>query len=283
MWQRFTEHARRVVYFSQEEAGRLGQNYVSTEHLLLGLIRENDSKSARILDALGVNSEQIRSEIEGQVEHGQRRPGQDMQLTPGAKRVVDLAYKEARRLNHNHIGSEHLLLGLIREGDGLAGQVLAKLGVDLKRTRQEVQRLQDGPPEPGTSSYHFVDVEEDTLVAALTAYLETATGKEQERAERLLAKVKAGQASQMHVQHLKRWEQTGMRRRKMREGAYQLTIALLILVLLWVAGSRAMVRQELGQAREGIADLRQELHALRGQMHSCNDDLERAKLPQRRD
>jgi ATP-dependent Clp protease ATP-binding subunit ClpC len=147
MWQRFTERARKVVFFAQEEAGRLGENYVSTEHLLLGLVRENDSVAARILDRIGVSLGRIRSEIERQVARGDGRLGQDMQLTPRAKRVIDLAYDEARQLNNNYIGTEHLLLGLIREGEGLAGRVLSKLGVDLDRTRREVTHMQDGGGE----------------------------------------------------------------------------------------------------------------------------------------
>ncbi len=143
MWQRFTERARRVVFFAQEEAGRLGENYVSTEHLLLGLVRENDSVAARILDRMGVSLGRIRSEIERNVQRGEGRLGQDMQLTPRAKRVIDLAYDEARQLSNNYIGTEHLLLGLIREGEGLAGRVLAKLSVDLEKTRKEVMALQD--------------------------------------------------------------------------------------------------------------------------------------------
>ena len=152
MWQRFTERARRVVFFAQEEAGRLGENYVSTEHLLLGLVRENDSVAARILDRMGISLGRIRSEIERQVARGDGRLGQDMQLTPRAKRVIDLAYDEARQLNNNYIGTEHLLLGLIREGEGLAGRVLNKLGVDLERTRREVAALQDAEPTTGTGT-----------------------------------------------------------------------------------------------------------------------------------
>jgi len=143
MWQRFTERARRVVFFAQEEAGRLGENYVSTEHLLLGLVRENDSVAARILDRMGVSLGRIRSETERQITRGDGRLGSDMQLTPRCKRVIDLAYDEARQLSNNYIGTEHLLLGLIREGEGLAGRVLAKLGVELERTRREVMALQD--------------------------------------------------------------------------------------------------------------------------------------------
>ena len=146
-WQRFTERSRRVVFFAQEEAGRLGENYVSTEHLLLGLVRENDSVAARILDRMGVSLGHIRSEIERQVTRGDGRLGQDMQLTPRAKRVIDLAYDEARQLGNNYIGTEHLLLGLIREGEGLAGRVLAKLGIELERTRHEVKVLQDQKEE----------------------------------------------------------------------------------------------------------------------------------------
>src|SRR5206468_7750615 len=118
MWQRFTERARRVVFFAQEEAGRLGENYVSTEHLLLGLVRENDSVAARILDRMGVSLSRIRSEVERQVQRGDGKLGQDMQLTPGGKRVIDLSYEEARRLSNNYIGTEHLLLGLIRDDEG---------------------------------------------------------------------------------------------------------------------------------------------------------------------
>ncbi|MFN3650825.1 MAG: ATP-dependent Clp protease ATP-binding subunit [Armatimonadota bacterium] len=144
MWQRFTERARRVVFFAQEEAARLGENYVGTEHLLLGLVRESDSVAARILDRLGVPLGRIRAEIERQVTRGHGNLGQDMQLTPRAKRVIDLAYEEARQLNNNYIGTEHLLLGLIREGDGLAARVLVKLGADLERTRREVYAMQEG-------------------------------------------------------------------------------------------------------------------------------------------
>src|SRR5207245_2364916 len=149
MWQRFTERARRVVFFAQEEAARLGENYVGTEHILLGLVRENDSVAARILDGLNIPLGRIRSDIERQVTRGHGNLGQDMQLTPRAKRVIDLAYEEARQLNNNYIGTEHLLLGLIREGDGLAFHVLVKLGADLERTRRVVYAMQEGENQPG--------------------------------------------------------------------------------------------------------------------------------------
>jgi RNA polymerase sigma factor (sigma-70 family) len=142
-WQRFTERARRVVFFAQEEAARLGENYVGTEHLLLGLVRENDSVAARILDRMGISGGQVRSDVEGQVTRGSGNLGQDMKLTPQGKRVIDLAYEEARLLKNDYIGTEHLLLGLIREGDGLAARVLVKLGADLERTRREVYAIQE--------------------------------------------------------------------------------------------------------------------------------------------
>ena len=141
LWQRFTERARKIIFYAQEEAQHLGETQVSTEHLLLGLIRETDSVAARILDRLGVSPQRIRAEIERYIPRGEARPGQEMQLTARAKRVIDLAYDEARHLNDNYIGTEHLLLGLIREGEGLAARVLHKLGVDLERARHELTQI----------------------------------------------------------------------------------------------------------------------------------------------
>lgn len=152
MWQRFTERARKVVFYAQEEAQKFGEGYVSTEHLLLGLVRESDSVAARVLEKLGVSLNRIRAEVEKQLPRGDARPSQDMTLTPRAKRVIDLAYDEARNLNNNYIGTEHLLLGLIREGDGLAGRVLAKLGVELEKARREVMSLQDNETQTKAGS-----------------------------------------------------------------------------------------------------------------------------------
>lgn len=140
------------MFYAQEEAQKFGEGYVSTEHLLLGLVRESDSVAARVLEKLGVSLNRIRSEVEKQLPRGDARPSQDMTLTPRAKRVIDLAYDEARNLNNNYIGTEHLLLGLIREGDGLAGRVLQKLGVELEKARREVMALQDSETQskPGS-------------------------------------------------------------------------------------------------------------------------------------
>lgn len=144
MWQRFTERARRVVFFAQEEAGRLGENFVSTEHLLLGLVREDDSTAAKIINALGVSPRSIRCAVEEQVTRGDAKQEDEMQLTPRAKRVIDLSYDEARQLDNNYIGTEHLLLGMVREGEGLAARILDKLGVKLEAVRKAVADLQAG-------------------------------------------------------------------------------------------------------------------------------------------
>jgi excisionase family DNA binding protein len=142
MWQRFTERARKSVFYAQEEAKANSEMYVSTEHLLLGLTRENDHVAAQILLRLGVTLEQVRAEVKKHISPGTDKPDGDMQLTPRAKRVIDLAYDEARLLRNNYIGTEHLLLGLVRESEALAGRVLAALDVKLEDCRREVVSVQ---------------------------------------------------------------------------------------------------------------------------------------------
>ncbi len=131
-----------MVFYAQEEAQRFGEGYVSTEHMLLGLVSDDDSVAAKVLATMGLSNNKIRAEVEMQLPKGVDRPTRDMTLTPGAKRVVDLAYDEARNLSNNYIGTEHLLLGLIREGDGLAGRVLEKLGATLEAARSITMELQ---------------------------------------------------------------------------------------------------------------------------------------------
>jgi hypothetical protein len=160
MWQKFTERARRVVFFAQEEAGRLKENYVSTEHILLGLTREDDCRAALVLARLGATLADIRREIERQVAQGDGRLGGDMQLTPRAKRVIDLSYEEAQRIDNKYIGTEHLLLGLVREGEGLAGRILAqRFHIDLERTRREVLAIQQeaGKTEATADTVEVID------------------------------------------------------------------------------------------------------------------------------
>jgi ATP-dependent Clp protease ATP-binding subunit ClpA len=142
MWQRFTHDARKVVFYAQEEAGRLGQAYVSAEHFLLGLTREPGSAAAIVLDRLGVSSDRLRTDVLARAEKSTDLTHHDMQLSVGAKRVIDLAYDEARRLENEFIGTEHLLIGMIRDDGGLPASVLSALGVDLDVVRNAVDVLQ---------------------------------------------------------------------------------------------------------------------------------------------
>ncbi len=144
MWQRFTERARRVVFFAQEEAAALGGSVVDTEHLLLGLARQMDSVAARMLDRMNVTPGRIREEVERHVTRREGTPPGDMQLTPAARKAIDQAYVEAKRLRNHYMGTEHMLLGLLAEGDGLGPRVLAGFGVTLERTRALVEEMQAG-------------------------------------------------------------------------------------------------------------------------------------------
>ena len=141
MWEPFTERARRSIVLAQEEAQRLGNNYIGTEHILLGIISEGESLAAKVLESLGVNLAKVRQEVEAIVGRGGQSMQQEMVFTPRAKRVIELAFEEARQLNHNYIGTEHLLLGLIREGEGVAARVLANLGVDPAKVRVQTTSL----------------------------------------------------------------------------------------------------------------------------------------------
>ena len=141
MWEPFTERARRSIVLAQEEAQRLGNNYIGTEHLLLGIISEGESVAAKVLENLDVNLQKVRSEVEAIVGKGSQTTQQEMVFTPRAKRVIELAFEEARALAHNYIGTEHLLLGLVREGEGVAARVLSNLGVDPAKIRSEITKL----------------------------------------------------------------------------------------------------------------------------------------------
>lgn len=154
MFGRYTERAQRVIVLAQEEARRLGHSYVGTEHLLLGLIREGEGIAARVLQNLGISSEQVRSEVEKVIGRGQAGGDGEITFTPRAKKVmVELAMDEARLLGHNYVGTEHILLGLIREGEGLAWKVLQNLGVELDRVRNQVNHLLGGnTKDPGSSA-----------------------------------------------------------------------------------------------------------------------------------
>jgi Clp amino terminal domain, pathogenicity island component len=144
MFERFTDRARRVVVLAQEEARHLNHNYIGTEHILLGLIHEGDGVAARSLEALDISLEAVRTQVREIVGHGDEAPTGHIPFTPRAKKVLELSLREAMSLGHNYIGTEHILLGLIREGGGVAAQVLVKEGGSLDRVRQQVIQLLAG-------------------------------------------------------------------------------------------------------------------------------------------
>jgi ATP-dependent Clp protease ATP-binding subunit ClpC len=146
MFERFTDRARRVVVLAQEEARMLNHNYIGTEHILLGLIHEGEGVAAKALESLGISLEAVRQQVEEIIGQGQQAPSGHIPFTPRAKKVLELSLREALQLGHNYIGTEHILLGLIREGEGVAAQILVKLGADLNRVRQQVIQLLHGYP-----------------------------------------------------------------------------------------------------------------------------------------
>ena len=177
MFERFTDRARRVVPLAQAEAKRLDHNYIGTEHLLLGLIREGEGLAAKAMESLGISLDAVRQQVEEIIGRGQQAPSGHMPFTPRAKKVLELSLREALQLGHDYIGTEHILLGLIREGDGVAAQVLIRLGADLNRVRQQVvvlvhqskkPRLAGRPAEEGAPLPEVqarLDAVEDWLAA----------------------------------------------------------------------------------------------------------------------
>ena len=151
MFERFTDRARRVVVLAQEEARLLNHSYIGTEHILLGLIHEGEGVAAKALESLGISLEAVRNQVEEIIGQGGSSPSGHIPFTPRAKKVLELSLREALQLGHNYIGTEHILLGLIREGEGVAAQVLVKLGADLSRVRQQVIQLLSGYQGPASS------------------------------------------------------------------------------------------------------------------------------------
>jgi ATP-dependent Clp protease ATP-binding subunit ClpC len=149
MFERFTDRARRVVVLAQEEARMLNHNYIGTEHILLGLIHEGEGVAAKALESLGISLDAVRQQVEEIIGQGQQAPSGHIPFTPRAKKVLELSLREALQLGHNYIGTEHILLGLIREGEGVAAQVLVKLGADLNKVRQQVIQLLNGYQSKG--------------------------------------------------------------------------------------------------------------------------------------
>jgi ATP-dependent Clp protease ATP-binding subunit ClpC len=194
MFERFTDRARRVVVLAQEEARMLNHNYIGTEHILLGLIHEGEGVAAKALESLGISLEGVRSQVEEIIGQGQQAPSGHIPFTPRAKKVLELSLREALQLGHNYIGTEHILLGLIREGEGVAAQVLVKLGADLNRVRQQVIQLLSGyqgkggdpatagAPSEGTPSTSLVldQFGRNLTAAAREAKLDPVIGREKE-------------------------------------------------------------------------------------------------------
>jgi len=144
MFEQFTDRARRVVALAQDEARMLNHDYIGTEHILLGLIHEGDGVAAKALESLGISLDAVRQQVLEIIGRGEQAPPGHIPFTPRAKKVLELSLREALQLGHNYISTEHILLGLIREGDGVAAQVLVKLGADLNRVRQQVIQLLHG-------------------------------------------------------------------------------------------------------------------------------------------
>jgi len=193
MFERFTDRARRVVVLAQEEARMLNHNYIGTEHILLGLIHEGEGVAAKALESLGISLEAVRQQVEEVIGQGQQAPSGHIPFTPRAKKVLELSLREALQLGHNYIGTEHILLGLIREGEGVAAQVLVKLGADLSRVRQQVIQLlsgyqgkepqsSGGPQSEGTPSTSLVldQFGRNLTQAAREGKLDPVIGRERE-------------------------------------------------------------------------------------------------------
>jgi ATP-dependent Clp protease ATP-binding subunit ClpC len=152
VFERFTDRARRAVVLAQEEARMLNHDYIGTEHLLLGLVRERDGVAGKALASLDISIEAVRRQVEEIIGQGRAAPTGHIPFTPRAKKVLELALREALQLGHNYIGTEHILLGLVREGEGVATQVLVKLGANLNRVRETVIQLMSGWTEGAESS-----------------------------------------------------------------------------------------------------------------------------------
>jgi ATP-dependent Clp protease ATP-binding subunit ClpC len=186
-FEKFSERARRVLSLAQEEAQRFNHNYIGTEHILLGLVRETEGVAARVLSGLGVDLSKVRSAVEFIIGRGEKPAQGEIGLTPRAKKVVELAVDEARRMNHTYIGTEHLLIGLLREGEGVAAGVLESLGVTLEKVRGETHRILSNSTPSGShgarSNTRTPTLDQlgiDLTVAARSGKLDPVIGREQE-------------------------------------------------------------------------------------------------------
>jgi ATP-dependent Clp protease ATP-binding subunit ClpC len=187
MFERFTERARRVVVHAQEEARELSHSYIGTEHLLLGLMREQESAGARALQELEISQDAVREQVVQIVGRGKQAPSGHIPFTPRAKKVLELSLREALQLGHDYIGTEHILLGLIREGEGVAAQVLTNLGGELSRVRVKVIELIPAAGEPAELTAQLRRPAAGVPLGAVTDQLDTIVERLDTIADRLAA------------------------------------------------------------------------------------------------
>jgi ATP-dependent Clp protease ATP-binding subunit ClpC len=253
MFERFSDRARRVVVLAQEEARMLEHNYIGTEHLLLGLIHEGDGTAARSLRALGVDLETVRGEVEALVGRGQQPVPGHIPFTPRAKKSLELALREMVQLGHDYIGTEHLLLGLIREGDGVAAQVLRQRGVELNRVRQEVIRQLHGhegregrrrgrfarspaPRSPGQGATLEEISRQLQALGARLAAIEAKLGIEESPAQQRLRQIDAEMAKVRRQKESAIDEQDFERAARLRDAETKLLADRRVAESVWLAG-----------------------------------------------
>jgi len=273
MFERFTDRARRVVVLAQEEARMLNHNYIGTEHILLGLIHEGEGVAAKALESLGISLEAVRQQVEEIIGQGQQAPSGHIPFTPRAKKVLELSLREALQLGHNYIGTEHILLGLIREGEGVAAQVLVRLGADLNRVRQQVIQLLHGrgaepsvvaTPMPGgelpTRAQRAVLAEVRKQIRTIESRLAVierriGLGPDETAADREIAEVRAQRESAADAQD---YEKAARMRDKERE----------------LLAEQAVRQAEWSNAHPALPDLAETVHALDDEVSRLRGQLE---------
>ena len=264
MFERFTDRARRVVVLAQEESRMLNHDYIGTEHLLLGLIHEGKGVAARALESLGISLFVVRQQVEEIIGRGQQAPPGHIPFTPRAKKVLELSLRESLQLGHDYIGTEHILLGLIREGKGVAAQVLVKLGADLNQVRQQVIELLHGHQEKEPVSARSA-AGELRLLPAVNARLEAVerrltaieqrvgTGPDLSELDEQIAQVRREKESAVDAQD---YEQAAALRNREKE----LLASKAARQEQWVAGHPAL--PDLAERCQQLADEVERLRAL---------------------
>ena len=250
MFERFTDRARRVVVLAQEEARLLNHNYIGTEHLLLGLVQEGEGVAATALTELSISLEAVRAQVEEIIGQGQRPPTGRIPFTPRAKKVLELSLREAKQLDHNYIGTEHILLGLLREGEGVGAQVLVKLGGDLSRVRQQVLQVLSGSAAAGMEA------------AARTRLVRMTVPDELREAEEQLTQVRREKEAAIDAEDFERAAGLRDQERQLRARVAELERQLLTRVAEWERAWTAGV--DLEAVVQENQRLHREVERLRG-------------------